>query len=234
MPVIAIVNQKGGTGKTTVATNLAAAFAEAGSVLLLDADAQGSSQDWADSRPGATFHVDMSTGQFVQDEGVEVRAADAGRILQDVRRAREEYDWVIIDGPAGINRVTADAVRAADLVLIPAKPSPFDVWAASTIVDAVKARQAASDGLPKAAFVITMAKTRTLLGRQVEAALEEYELPVLGSRTTERVSYPQMAIEGRTVLDGRDRVARDEILSLKAEIEGFINDSEPQAQPTPE
>lgn len=156
-----------------------------------------------------------------------MRAADAVRILQDARRAREEYDWVIIDGPAGINRITAEAVRAADLVLIPAKPSPFDVWAASTIVDAVKARQATSGGLPKAAFVITMAKNRTLLGRQVEAALEDYGLPALESRTTERVSYPQMAIEGRTVLDGRDRVARGEILSLKAEIERLINDSEP-------
>ena len=50
MPVIAIVNQKGGTGKTTLSTNLAAAFAETGRVLLLDADAQGSSQDWAESQ----------------------------------------------------------------------------------------------------------------------------------------------------------------------------------------
>ena len=72
---------------------------------------------------------------------------------------------MIIDGPAGISRITADAVRAADLVLIPAKPSPFDVWAASTIVDAVKARRATSHGLPEAAFVIAMAKTRTLLGK---------------------------------------------------------------------
>ena len=229
MPVIAIVNQKGGTGKTTLSTNLAAAFGESGSVLLLDADAQRSSQDWADSRAGATFHVDMSaggTGRFVPDEGVEVRVADAGRILQDVRRAREEYDWVIIDGRAGLSRITADAVRAADLVLLPAKPSPFGVWAASTIVDAVKARQATARSLPRSAFVITMAKNRTLLGRQIEESLGDYGLLALESRTTER---PQMAIEGRSVLEGRDRVARGEIISLKAEIEGLINDAEPQA-----
>ena len=126
MPVIAIVNQKGGTGKTTLSTNLAAAFAENGRVLLLDADAQGSSHDWADSQGQARVNLD-------------VRAADPARLLQDVRRLRAEYDWVIIDGPAGISRITADAVRAADVVLIPAKPSPFDVWAASTIVEAVKA-----------------------------------------------------------------------------------------------
>ena len=50
MPVIAIVNQKGGTGKTTLSTNLACAFATAFPVLLLDADPQGSAQDWADSQ----------------------------------------------------------------------------------------------------------------------------------------------------------------------------------------
>ena len=212
MPVIAIVNQKGGTGKTTLSTNLAAAFAETGRVLLLDADAQGSSHDWADSQGQARVNLD-------------VRAADPARLLQDTRRLCAEYDWVIIDGPAGISRITADAVRAADVVLIPAKPSPFDVWAASTIVDAVKARRATSHGLPKAAFVITMAKTRTLLGKQIEAALEEYGLPALESRTTERVSYPQMAIEGQSVLDGRDRTARDEIIALRDEIERFINDT---------
>ena len=212
MPVIAIVNQKGGTGKTTLATNLAAAFAETGRVLLLDADAQGSSHDWADSQGQARVNLD-------------VRAADPARLLQDARRLCAEYDWVIIDGPAGISRITADAVRAADVVLIPAKPSPFDVWAASTIVDAVKARRATSHGLPKAAFVITMAKARTLLGKQIEAALEEYGLPALESRTTERVSYPQMAIEGQSVLDGRDRTARDEIIALRDEIERFINDT---------
>lgn len=182
-------------------------------------DAEGKAAIHASRRRGGQrWRLSVGApGRFVQYEGVDVRAADAGRILQDARRTREEYDWVIIDGPAGINRVAAEAVRAAGLVLIPAKPSPFDVWAATTIVDAVKARQATSDGLPKAAFVITMAKNRTLLGRQVEEALEDYGLPALESRTTERVSYPQMAVEGKSVLDGRDRVARGEILSLKVQ-----------------
>ena len=213
MPVIAVVNQKGGVGKTTLATNLAAAFARSSRVMLLDADAQGSSQDWAAS-------------QRLQPLGLEVQhAGDAGRLLQEVRRLASEYNWVIIDGPAGTSRVSAEAVRAADLVLIPAKPSPYDVWAASDIVDAVKARRGTSGGGPKAAFVITMSRPRTLLGRQIETALEEYGFPALNARITERVAYPQMAIEGGSVLDGRDRTARDEILALRDEIERFINDA---------
>ena len=69
MPVIAVVNQKGGTGKTTLSTNLAAAFAETGRVIFLDADAEGSSHDWADSQGQARVNL-------------EVRAADPARLLQ--------------------------------------------------------------------------------------------------------------------------------------------------------
>ena len=214
MPVIAIVNQKGGTGKTSLATNLGSALAQEQTVLLIDADAQGSSRDWAESRAVPLLNL-------------QVRAADPGRLVQDVRGFSREFNWVLIDGPAGISRVTADAVRAADVVLIPATPSPYDVWAASTIVEAVKARQQATGGRPKAAFVITRARPRTLPSRQIEAALEEYGLPALAARTTERVAYPRMAIEGRPVLDGRDRVAKAEILALKEEVARLVNDTEP-------
>ena len=211
MPVIAIVNQKGGTGKTTLSTNLARAFAETSTVLLLDADSQGSARDWGDSRPQGMITLD-------------VRETESGRILQNVRLLASQYSWVIIDGPPGITRTSADAVRAADIVLIPAKASPFDVWAASDIVAAVKARQEASEGKPMAAFVITMTRPRTRLGRQIEDALAEYGLPTLQSRTTERVAYPMMAIEGKSVLEGGDRTARDEILAMRDEIERLWND----------
>ena len=55
-----------------------------------------------------------------------------------------------------MTKTTADAVRAADVVLIPAKPSPLDVWVAADIVTAVLERQKTAKGVPKAAFVITM------------------------------------------------------------------------------
>ena len=112
MPVIAVVNQKGGTGKTTIATSVACAFAEIFQVLLLDADGQSSALDWADSRAQPLLSL-------------EVRGVEPGKLLQDVRLLGPRYHWVIIDGPPGITRTNADAVRAADLVLIPVKPGPF-------------------------------------------------------------------------------------------------------------
>lgn len=210
MPVIAIVNQKGGTGKTTLSTNLACAFAETVRVLLLDADPQGSAQDWADSQREPLLNL-------------AVKGAEPGRLIQDVRSHAADYGWVIIDGPPGITKTGADAVRAADLVLIPAKASPFDVWAASDIVEAVKARQKTTKGIPKAAFVITMTRPRTRLGRQIDDALAEYSLPTLQARTTERVSYPQAAIEGKSVLEGRDQTARNEIIAIRGEIERLLH-----------
>ena len=206
MPVVAIVNQKGGTGKTTLSINLASAFAEVQPTLLMDADPQGSALDWADSRATPQMNLDAC-------------AVEPSALLRDVRRLTTRYGWIIIDGPPGIGRVSADAVRAADIVMIRTKPSPFDVWAASDIVEAVRARQETTGGSPKGCFVITMARPRTRLVGKVSAALAEYGLPVLEARTSERVVYPMTAIEGRSVLDSRDMAARGEILAMRDEIE---------------
>ena len=70
-----------------------------------------------------------------------------------------------------------------------------------------------------------MSKTRSRLSQQIEAALDEYGLPVLQARTTDRVAYPQAITEGKSVLEGRDRTARNEIIALHDEIERLINES---------
>ena len=134
-----------------------------------------------------------------------------------------DYDWIIIDGPPGITRTSADAVRAADLVLIPAKPSPLDVWAAADIVAAVRARQKSTNGIPRAAFVINMAQPRTRLGRQIDAALAELGIPVLRARTTQRVAYPNAINDGNSVVDGHDQTARNEILAIRGELEDLTH-----------
>ena len=210
MPVVAIVNQKGGTGKTTLATNLASVLAEKGAVLLLDADPQASSQNWAAS-------------DWASPDALAVKGVGKGNLLEQVRAMARDYDWIIIDGPPGITRTSADAVRAADLVLIPAKPSPLDVWAAADIVAAVRARQKSTNGIPRAAFVINMAQPRTRLGRQIDAALAELGIPVLRARTTQRVAYPNAINDGNSVVDGQDQTARNEILAIRGELEDLTH-----------
>ena len=208
MSVVAIINQKGGTGKTTLATNLAWVLADKGDTLLLDADPQASAQNW-------------SAGDGIAPNTLAIKEIGKGDLIPTVRAMAASYDWVIIDGPPGITKTSADAVRVADVVLIPAKPSPLDVWAASDIVAAVLARQKTAKGVPKAAFVITMSQPRTRLGKQIDAALNEMGIPVLQARTTQRVAYPNAINEGNSVVVGRDQTARNEILAIKGELEGL-------------
>ena len=157
-------------------------------------------------------------------ENLSVQGAGREPLVDHVRKVSGRYDWVIVDGPPGISNISADAVRVADVVLIPAKASAFDVWAATDIVAAVKARQQSSNGMPRAAFVITMAKPRTILGRQIDAALAELGLPVLNSRTSDRVAYTHAGNEGTSVIAGPDRTARDEIFAIRHELEQLTND----------
>lgn len=209
MPVIAILNQKGGAGKTTIAVNLAYALQQDGcKVLLVDADPQGSARDWNEANEGAILPV---------------VGLDRETLAKDLDAIKQGYDWIVIDGAPQIARLSAAAVKVADLVLIPCQPSPYDVWAAADLVDIIKARQDVTNGKPKAAFVISRSIRNTKLGREVEEALESYGLPILKSMTTQRVAYPTTAAEGQTVFVEREGAAAHEIDAIKNEAKELLH-----------
>ena len=211
MPVIAIVNQKGGVGKTCLATNLASALGKQHSTVLLDCDPQSSASGWFALAPRNQLHLTV--------QGVE-----QGALVRQVRTIADEYLWAVIDCPPGITRINADAIRVSDLVLIPCKPRVWDVWACEDVVDAVKLRQAGNRDRPRAAFVISMGRPRTRFSQQISTALAELGLPILRGRTTEREAYALAAGEGRSVLDGRDRVAKTEIAAIYEEVLELCDD----------
>lgn len=123
MHVIAVLNQKGGAGKTTVATHLARAIQLTGAdVVLVDSDPQGSVRDWAAVR---------------EDQPLPVIAIDRPTIERDLGRIVRGKDYAIIDGAPQAHDLAVSAIKAADLVLIPVQPSPYDVWATSDLVDLV-------------------------------------------------------------------------------------------------
>lgn len=205
MKVIAVLNQKGGSGKTTIATHLARALQLDGSdVLLVDSDPQGSARDWAAVR---------------EDNPLTVVGLDRPTIDRDVKKIASKVDFVVIDGAPQAADLAISAIKAADFVLIPVQPSPYDIWATSDLVDLVKQRIEITDGYLQAAFIVSRAIKGTRIGAEVNEALEGYELPILNARVTQRVLYPSTAAVGSTVLDHEPTgEAAKEIQALLIEI----------------
>lgn len=208
MPIIAVLNQKGGAGKTTIATHLARAYQlEGKSVLLIDSDPQGSARDWAAMR---------------EDQPVSTVGIDRPTIERDIK-SLAAVDWVIIDGAPQAQDLAVSAMKAADFVLIPVQPSPYDIWATAALVDLVKQRIEITDGALKAAFVVSRAIKGTKIGEEVAGALEGYALPVLETRINQRVIFPNTAATGMTVFDENPTgEAAREIKRLAQEIENRL------------
>ncbi len=186
MLVISVLNQKGGSGKTTIATHLTRAFQLAGrDVLLIDSDPQGSARDWSAVR---------------DEQPVPVVGIDRPTIERDIK-AVSHKDLIVIDGAPQAADLAISAIKASNLVLIPVQPSPYDIWAASDLVDLVKQRIEMTDGGLRAAFVVSRAIKNTKIGAEIREALEGYGLPVLTARVTQSVAYPSTAAAGTTVLD---------------------------------
>lgn len=208
MKVIAVLNQKGGSGKTTIATHLARALQLAGStVVLVDSDPQGSARDWGAAR---------------EDQPVSVIGIDRPTIEKDLR-SLAATDFVVIDGAPQAADLAVSAIKAANFVLIPVQPSPFDIWAAADLVELVKQRIEVTDGKLQAAFVVSRAIAGTKLGQEVADALSGYGLPVLSARIMQRVVYPGAAATGQTAfdVDGNGGAASD-FVALKDELASLL------------
>jgi chromosome partitioning protein len=208
--VISLLNQKGGSGKTTLATNIAHGFVIRGyKVLLVDTDAQGTARDWNSENEGSI---------------VPVIGLDRETLPKDLDAVKTGYDIIILDGAPAIERMSAVAVKVSNIVLIPVQPSPYDIWATDELVELVKSRQAVSGGNPKAAFVISRVIKNTKLSKEVSCALSEYGLPIFEHYTSQLVVYPSTASKGFSVFSSAPNPACDEINGIIDELmEKFCN-----------
>jgi len=185
--IIAVLNPKGGSGKTTLAIHLASALQQSERTLLVDSDIQGSSRDWGAVRP--------------QPSPLAVIGLDRPSLDRDIQAFGDDYAWIVIDGAAKLEKMMASAIKAADLVLIPVQPSPLDLWACAPLVDVIQARQVATDGRPSAAFVLNGVKKGTKIARECGRPLGEFGLPVLRGAIHHRTVLARSLIDGSTALD---------------------------------
>ena len=209
MKVIAVLNQKGGSGKTTIATHLARALQLQGSsVLLVDSDKQGSARDWSavnESNPVTVIGLDRPT---------------LDRDLKNI----SDKDFVVIDGSPQATDLAVSAIKAADFVLIPVQPSPYDIWATSDLVDLVKQRIEMTDNKLKSAFVVSRAIKNTKIGSEVSEVLIEYGLPVLNAKIVQRIAYPNSAAIGKTVFETESKTSDSvaEMNALATEVKSYL------------
>ena len=226
MFTVAVLNQKGGVGKSTLATNFAAAaHLLKKRVLLVDLDSQGSSFDWYAARQEGS-----------ELAGLTVVKADRALSFTRFREIAGSYDVVVLDGPPKLGDMTRSAAVAADIVLIPVQPGPFDMWSAGEtqkLLEAADSTRADLDRGPvRRLFVLNRASANTNMSRSAIATLEGAG-EVAKTVIHQRVAFAEAAATGESVLttqpSGR---AADEMRSLYREVSNARSVARPLARTT--
>jgi chromosome partitioning protein len=208
--IIAVANQKGGSGKTTCCLQLAGTLARRGyRVLVIDADPQGTAVRWAasaaDDDPFPARVVSLS--------------AAGDKVHREAKRFVEDYDFLFLDCPPSLDSpVSQSALLISDLALMPMVPSPADLWATTGFQKLVEIVQPLNEAL-QARIVATMCQ-KTTLAKQVLAVLPTLGIPLLKSQLGLRTAYRQSAVLGGVVGDqGKEaKIAAAEINALLDEV----------------
>lgn len=205
MKIIALLNEKGGTGKSTVATNLASALHLRGQrVVLVDADPQGTTRDWRSASPDG---IDLPP----------VVALDRPEMLQSLSSI--QADLVIIDTPAKAEKMTAAVVRIAQTALVVIQPSGADIWASAAAVKLIQ-QKIDVGGQIDAGFLVNRVSGVSRLSKEVLTGnWNEYGVTILEHSIGNRVAFAQALTDGLSIYSLSDAHAKQEMDQLIEELE---------------
>jgi chromosome partitioning protein len=200
--VITIAQQKGGSGKTTLAVNLAVAFSRMGhSVALLDTDPQGSLGRWFLARRAR-----------MQAPGMDLSTASAWGVSYECEKLRKTTDIVIVDTPPKVDADLRPALREADLILIPVAASHVDLWAVEGVLD-LAAREH-----KRTTIVLNRTKAGTRLAEDVALAASEMDAELALARLGHRVAFAETLGTGLGVQEAGRSTAGTEVQALADEV----------------
>lgn len=188
--IIAVVNQKGGSGKTTISMQIAGTLGRRKeSVLVVDADPQGTAVRCAaaanDLAPFPASVMGLS--------------AASSKVHREVAKFIDKYDFIIIDTPpAAGSPITQSALLIADLALVPIIPSPYDMWAAVEIRHAIETAIDYNENL-KARLVINQCQPNTSLAKDSLDILPSFGIEICKTQIQQRTVYRKSAAFGQTV-----------------------------------
>lgn len=185
MKQLLVANAKGGSGKTTLATNLAGMFAAKRlRVVLADMDRQQSAARWLSRRPAGFPAI---RGWLPDSDRAEIKAY--------------KPDWVVVDSPAGLHGAKLEElIRRADLVLVPVVPSVLDMDASVDFIEALAAQKAVRKGDSSIVMVANRVDPQTIAARELENFLAAWDLPVLARLHAAQV-YVHCAAAGASLFD---------------------------------
>ena len=206
--VITVAQQKGGSGKTTIAANLAVAFVRDGhSVALLDTDPQGSLGRW--------FMARREAGQ----EDMEFSTASAWGVSYECEKLRKTVDYVLVDTPPKVDADLRPALRESDLVLVPVAASQVDVWATESVLDLARRERRST------LVVLNRAKAGTRVLVEVAEAISALEAPQAEAVLGNRVAYAETLGQGRGVLERGKGAWTEEMGALMREVVASLEPS---------
>ena len=207
--IISIIQVKGGTGKSTLVTNLVGVMAARKKVVLIDADMpQATSASWASIRQ--------------QENITTVTASDHIHLIAEIERFNESHDFIVIDAPPRIAEITKVALMLSDLCLVPLGASAAEIWATSDllkIVDAAKAHKPEID----VRIIWNRFRASTRSAQELsEVAHKELKLKELKTKLGYRVAYSEAIARGMTAAEWPDKEARKESKAFGKEIEHIL------------
>ena len=210
--IISFVNEKGGVGKTTLVTNVAACLSSRGyKVCLVDTDKQQASTVWYNNREKGDIFISNCT--------------EPKALSKHLAQLIDQYDLVLVDGRPHIDEMLDRTMLASDVVIIPVKPSLYDFRSFENFFDRyeqVKKVKEMGGGKLLAFVLFNEFKERNILSRELREAIEEYDLGKLKTHVATREAYKITPKAGLGVTEYSDEKAKTEIESLSNEIEEIV------------